>query len=432
MIFMYIDFKNYFFEKNNSDDVLYIINLLKVIKNFARYDDLCTSLVRNDSLNENNINDVLFLFGREETLSIKPKDITDCKNIQILIENNIKEMYLKCESILDYKNLICLAIFNCSYDETSKKLQNFGNTSDLIMLKYYNKNNEKLLDKIDEVLPCTAMIEDVISCDDLDSIKEISSNIINNLGSILNDLNFANYDEKMREIYALDADNNLTKLSDAGKKFTKDEESSLKYGVEVYDFSDKEYALLAHVKSSNESYEDLIEGKDSPSRNFISFSSISYRNEKYYWGARNIIFGYDELPVSNYVFSSVNNMGTNRAIKKNSLEVENITRTQRGILEISDTEGNSELLALRKNLKPKYIIPIGGLYMDFALEKEYPSYQRLHSSKSISKRSHRDFTSASVKPTYSASWSGETMVYSLKLFRADWVPYFFIGRMPVI
>lgn len=40
-------------------------------------------------------------------------------------------------------------------------------------------------------------------------------------------------------------------------------------------------------------------------------------------------------------------------------------------------------------------------------------------------------SSVSVKPTYSASFFGASIVYSLKSVIADCVPYFLIGKIPV-
>ena len=354
------EFLDYFLENALSNDVIYTTNLLLLIKNFARYDDLCISITRNKTLNKENTKDVLFLFGREETLLDKPKTIEDCRNIHNLIKTNMVDMFNNASTIEEYKDLICAAVFNCNFKEIINKINNFGSVADLIQLEYYNKNNAKLISLIEKVLPCTSMMKKLISLEDLDQVKEVASNIFSNLDYILEDLSFANYDEKLREIYAYEMENNLTKIDNPkAMELVIDQEKTSKYGVMVYDFSDKEYALLAHVVSSHESYDELLQGKDSPKQNFISFSAISYRNEKYYYNARNIIFGYDSLPITNFVFSSIDNMGSNRSLENNSTEVSSISRKQRGMLEISDTSGNSEVLCLRKNLIPKYIIISG-------------------------------------------------------------------------
>lgn len=371
----FIEFSNYFSSLVDMDDKPYAVNLLKIIKNFARYNDLCVSIARNKSFDKNNIKDVLLLFSREEMLCDKPCDISECRNIRILLQNNLREMFDNCVTLEDYKSLVSNILFNTSYKELENRLSIYGNTADLITLKYYNKNNSKLNKLIDEIIYCTSMIEDIVSCDKIDALREITFNSINNLDVILDDLNYYNYDEKMRQIYAIEMDSNLTRI-DNGLSLNAviDSDRTNKYGITIYDFSDKEYALLAHVKSDKETYDDLINGVSSGDKNFISLSAISYRKQCYYWGAKNIIFGYDCMPFKNFIFSSVDNMGTNRMITNNSSEVKNTLRTQRGIFEISDTDGNSEILALRDGIKPNYIIIPGNrepLVEELEIAKKY-------------------------------------------------------------
>lgn len=51
------------------------------------------------------------------------------------------------------------------------------------------------------------------------------------------------------------------------------EDESKKYGVDVYDFRDKQYTLLAHVISSSENIDNLVNGVASGKQNFISLSA---------------------------------------------------------------------------------------------------------------------------------------------------------------
>ena len=65
------------------------------------------------------------------------------------------------------------------------------------------------------------------------------------------------------------------------------------------------------------------------------------------------------MPHDNFICSSINNMGSNGLVKNNSSEVLEVSRRQRGVLELSDTSTNSEILAIREGIKPKYIISPG-------------------------------------------------------------------------
>ena len=168
-------------------------------------------------------------------------------------------------------------------------------------------------------------------------------------------------DYKKRLLYELDSMNNLTTISDARQLGMLDEELSKTYGGEVFDFSDKNYCLYAHVLSSNENIVDIIDGISTGKSNFISVSPVSYRGQKYYYDRNDVVIAYDKLPIGSFICSSVSNMGTNYSVKANSSEVDNIRRSQRGILETSAVvERNAEALLYREGLKPcGLILPAG-------------------------------------------------------------------------
>lgn len=346
-------FKSYYLNNINSKE-----NLVNIIKNYVRYEKLCLSLLK-EELTEEDVNKLLILFKREETLEEIPSNINEC-NIDKLIRNNLINLYNESKTIDDFKNVILLGIFDSTLENTKDKLDNYGNTTSLLELKYYNNNNEEVNKMIDDIIYYTSMMEDIINSNDIDSLKEVASNVINNIDMILSDYNFSDYDELMRKLYCKEMDSNLTKIdNDSSKDAVLDKTSSKRYGVDVYNFYDKEYSLLAHVMSDREDIDDLMNGRANGSMAFISYSAISHRNQSYYWGSNKLIFGYDSMPSENYICSSKDNMGSNGAIKRNSTEVEEVSRKQRGLLEISDTTGNSEVLCYRENMKPKYIIVPG-------------------------------------------------------------------------
>lgn len=347
------------YEKFKTSDAFNIESydsLLLLFKNFIRYESLCLSIIKNE---EDDLSDVVLLFKRDETLENKPNTIKDCQNINELIQNNMKKMYDECKDIEDYKNVICLALFNKKYQEMKKSLRTYGGLKELLALKHYNNTNPLVLTKIEDLESYVAIIEDIVDCDNIDDLKEVSLNIIDNISYLLRDNNLANYFDKIRELYALELSSNLTQIkSKESIDSIINNDLTKEYGVPVYNVSDKKYCILAHVISERERIEDLMNGLSNGYSNFISFSAISHRKQSYYYGAKNTIIGYDNIPKENYVFGSKDNLGSNGAISNNSIEIdsEKIALLQRGVLEISDTSGNSEVLCYRKNLVPRYII----------------------------------------------------------------------------
>ena len=336
-------------------------NFVNIIKNYSRYKKLCISLTEIEDLDTINFNNIKLLFNQDKVIQ-NINGYNDCDNIINVIKNEYMTMLKKCLSIDEYKDVLLQLLFNHNIKSVEEMLNNYGKVSDLLQLKYYNLHNKEVLNKIDCVIPYTELMEEILYCDDINALKRTIDDTINNINSILVDFNYTNYDELMRELYAIEMDMNLSKVGYNGDvDSVKLEEKSKLYGVDIYDFRDKQYALLAHVLSDSENIDDLIQGNSSGTFNFISLSAISHRMQSYYYHARNMIFGYDEMPSSNFVCSSDSNMGTNYSITKNSIEMTPINRKQRGLLEVSDTDSNSEILSLREGMKPKYIICPGRL-----------------------------------------------------------------------
>ena len=168
---------------------------------------------------------------------------------------------------------------------------------------------------------------------------------------------------KIRRLYELDSMYNLTTLESARKvPGIYNKEYMELYGGEVFDFSDKNYVLYAHVVSSRENIEDLVNGYSSGNSNFISFSPISYRGQKYYYDYCDCILAYDTIYNNSFICSSLSNMGSNHCmVEKNSAVVADKYRNQRGILETSSVKKqNAETLLYREGLKPCGIILANG------------------------------------------------------------------------
>lgn len=371
-------------------------NFLDFIKNYVRYKDLCVSIL--NSNNDVNYNNIRLLF-KQDILINDINDYNKCNNIIDIIKNDYIYKYEECIDLVDYKNLLLQILFKVNIRDAYNYLHIYGNTKDLIQLKLYNLNNIEVLNKIDNVIKYTDLLEIIIYNDDLDSIKNTLNNLLNNIESVLIDNNYCNYEELMREMYELEMNENLTKVGINTNKEDVLINSDFTGDVEVYDFRDKKYILLAHVMSKKEELEDLINGNSNGKSNFISLSSISNRMQSYYYNGINIIFGYDEMPKDNFVISSSRNMGTNYNVEANNTEVSNINRNQRGVLEISDTKTNSEILAIREGLKPKYIICPGRIpnSNEINIAKKYnlkivltqPMKKSINSPKDISNKEKR-------------------------------------------
>lgn len=354
---LFLKVKEILFKYVYTDSDIYSYkNFLDLVKNYVRYKDLCISLANVDNLDSINFKNIKLLF-RLNDFNFKIKNYDECDNVINIIKQEYETAKNQCKTIEDYRLLLNKLLFNSNTNTIKNVLTRYGGVQDLLQLKYYNLDKPKILEKIDEVIYYTELMEEINVCDDVEILSKLLDDKINNIYSILTDFKSVNYEELMRDLYAVEMDLNLSKVNlNVCENDVELKEESNKYGVTIYDFRDKQYALLAHVISEQESIGELVEGRSSGSKNFISLSAISHRMQSYYYNAQNMILGYDSMPYSNFVCSSNCNMGSNQSIKNNSIEVNTIKRYQRGILEISDTSSNSEILSIRDGMIPKYII----------------------------------------------------------------------------
>ena len=222
---------------------------------------------------------------------------------------------------------LCKIIFGYSNQEIEEILQKYGNTARLKQLMFDNRYDEKIKSKIELYLGYTAAFEMLLNEKNIENLDYLFENIKKNSDVIfeINSL-FEDYQEEMRKLYAYETNENLTKkdyIDDAYLETMIDKEKSEKYGVNVYDYSNKNYILLAHVMSGSESVDQLVNGLSKNGdqiQNYICLSAISYIKQNYYCdGGENIIFGYETLPTENFIVSSPNNMGSNYKIKRNNI-----------------------------------------------------------------------------------------------------------------
>lgn len=373
-----------YYQKENPDmnNAMQIKAFTNILKNYVKYPELCNYIVSNNIELTPEIIEILdFLFESNEILLLedRPKTIHDLENIEeVFARIHLRELSdMKLEDIEEIKDFICRQLFNTTLIKTKELLSIYGNTEVLRQLLFDNRENQELHSQIEEMMIYTSMMEAIILADDKEYLLEMSKRIIDNYQlSTKCMILFTRFDEKMQSLYSRELVTNLTRLKDdISLKPVLDSEMSERLGIDVIDFSDREYCLLTHAKSESETIEQLILGEASGSMNFISLSAISYRNQVYYGSS--IIFGYDSLPEGSFILSSISNMGSNSSVSRNSLDVSDISdRQQRGALQTSSAPNgsNSEILCFREGVRPRYIILPNGrepTEEEIAIAKQY-------------------------------------------------------------
>ena len=374
--------------------------LITLLKNYNRYPELCENIEKNNiDLSDVQFSQLSKLFKNKiEINNINISKISDLEKIDEILMDKFQKNYDNSHDISEKIDNLCKIIFGYSNQEIEEMLQKYGNTARLKQLMFDNRYDEKIKSKIELYLGYTAAFEMLLNEKNIENLDYLFENIKKNSDVIfeINSL-FEDYQEEMRKLYAYETNENLTKkdyIDDAYLETMIDKEKSEKYGVNVYDYSNKNYILLAHVMSGSESVDQIVNGlsKNGDSiQNYICLSAISYIKQNYYYGGgKNIIFGYDTLPIENFIVSSPNNMGSNRAIKRNDISTPNIKTKQYGVRDTSNTNGNSEYLCLREGLKPCCIIlPNGREATDeeISIAKEYGLYFVKTQEKDVSLKS---------------------------------------------
>ena len=374
--------------------------LITLLKNYNGYPELCENIEKNNiDLSDVQFSQLSKLFKNKiEINNINISKISDLEKIDEILMDKFQKDYDNSSDISEKIDNLCKIIFGYSNQEIEGILQKYGNTARLKQLMFDNRYDEKIKSKIELYLGYTAAFEMLLNEKNIENLDYLFENIKKNSDVIfeINSL-FEDYQEEMRKLYAYETNENLTKkdyIDDAYLETMIDKEKSEKYGVNVYDYSNKNYILLAHVMSGSESVDQIVNGlsKNGDSiQNYICLSAISYIKQNYYYGGgKNIIFGYDTLPIENFIVSSPNNMGSNRAIKRNDISTPNIKTKQYGVRDTSNTNGNSEYLCLREGLKPCCIIlPNGREATDeeISIAKEYGLYFVKTQEKDVSLKS---------------------------------------------
>ena len=344
-------FKNYY--DNDSENSVYVIaNFLEYIDNYGKYKELFMNLIKDDvKLSKDDKSNLRFLFNvKGVNKDDVPKSFGELKKFKLSFYrsyiNLLKSNTLKLYELQEIFNNV---VFGNSLDI----LANIGGTGALRTLKKDNKNSPGLVELIDELMVYSTILEMVNYTNNRDGLNNVLVYIFSDIDLLTKIQNqFSNLEDKVRKVYELDSLNNLTTLDEARRLGLIDKDLSLIYGGEVFDFSNTNYCLYAHILSTKENMVDMIDGVSTGESNFISVSPVSYRGQRYYTISHDVAIAYDYLPRGSFICSSVSNMGTNYRVNSNSSEVDDISRLQRGILETSAVvEKNAEALLYREGLK---------------------------------------------------------------------------------
>ncbi len=360
----FINVKKYLFDNyfdNTLNNATMIINLNLVIKNYSLYKNLLLDISNKKCiLNDNDKSNLYLLFsGKFAGTPLTLYELDEIKK---------KEFSKYKEEILDkntFINKIKDIFFNNIIAYNSNYFDSIGNISLLKILQKDNINNKEIVYLTEEIITSMDIINKLATTNDRDELVRIVISYIDGEDTPVNRMinNIIDIKSKIRRLYELDSMYNLTTLESARKvSGIYNREYMELYGGEVFDFSDKNYVLYAHVVSSRENIEDLVNGYSSGNSNFISFSPISYRGQKYYYDYCDCILAYDTIYDDSFICSSLSNMGSNHCmVERNSAVVADKYRNQRGILETSSAKKqNAETLLYREGLKPCGIILVNG------------------------------------------------------------------------
>ena len=356
-------FSNYYSEYLDKENAVYTISsFLELLDNYSRYSALCVNLANHNLVlsNFDKLN-IEFLFNITEVDGLDvPKSLEELAEYK---KKLYEDIVLKINSG-DISDRELKQIFNdLVFGHADEILASIGGTGTLRTLKKDNANSLEIVELTDELMLYSKIIEMVNDTNNTLGLKKLLEHVFSDIDTLTRFQNlFSQFEKKVVKLYEADSRNNLTSLEKAryGDGVI-DQILSGEYGGEVFNFSDKNYVLYAHVISRVEDIEALLDGRASGKSNFISVSPISYKGQKYYWDRSECIFAFDKIPRGSFVCSSIHNMGTNSRVSKNSSEVEKFSRMQRGILETSAvTLNNSEALLYREGLRPCGLILPGG------------------------------------------------------------------------
>lgn len=360
----FLKIKDMLFERyyNNTDEISIIINFIDLTNMYATYKNLFNNIIDNNiELTEDIICSLEFLNNiyiyRKELIPNNVEELLNFKNtyLKTLKEDILNDNYL----YIFNEDKIYMSLINIEGINPFDEIGGIGEIK-----RIYENTNSFETKKIAEELLTSYKVITLLETSQED-IKEYLLKYIDSKKDDIDNMfsNLKHIREQIRRLFELDSQENLTTLDEARKiEGIYKEDYIKKYGGEVFDFSNKNYCLYAHVLSYREKIEDLINGISTGESNFISLSPISYSGQTYYYDLKNnIIFAYDKIKDGSFIMSSSENMGSNFLIQNNSHKVKRFKRNQRGIINTSKAYfNNAEALLYREGIKPCGIILVGG------------------------------------------------------------------------
>lgn len=356
---------------SNSNNIEIINNYISVIRSYNNYPELISEILSGKTIPEEHIEDVKLLFNYDLMLDdeLVPKSIEDVSNIKdkmkVSFGKRITNKPTNEEELKEYKDALCKTLFTCSLENAQQLVGIYGGREGLRQLLFENRNNKFLEKEILESMMLISFIEDVVNINDPEKIFSVAQKSYENFDLAFDTRKmYQSLKERLKVLYEHEHDANLTKIDfDKDISSILDDKTTKETGVQTVDLSDKQYCLLFHVKSRNESIEQLANSESTGNSITISTSVGSHRNLRLFNGSDQIIFAADEIPEGLFCKSSDENMSSNQDVNKNSSEISGQykDRNQRGILSTSIApKSNSEVLTYRDGFKFKYIVLPGG------------------------------------------------------------------------
>lgn len=344
-----------------KDEVLITDNNLSVIKSIYNMEELVEGI---NSIND--LNDFSFRI-RVDLINCINDDNCGILDIRNALSKYISGYFYKNKEDNSFitSELSIYIVQNIPLEDKigiSDIFERFINIKTLDDIIKYN-NNKELVQYAYEMREFLSFYYDVVmSTTDVDSLKDVGSYLLENY-SLVNDvrLYFSDIKEKIKKIYEMEANNNLTQLDNLPYSA---KVSSFKYNnddINFIDLSTSKYAFYAHVITCGDSVEGYVNPL-SYGRRIMSVSPITHMGKRLY--SEGVTLLYNKIPEGGFIGSSCYNMYSNYYVKNNSLD----TRSVESVfyqLPIKDSSangfynGNPETLILKDKM-----VPVGVLIRD--------------------------------------------------------------------
>ena len=381
---LYLKLKQYI-----KEDKLCGIPLLVDIVNFyIKYPKLVYEINLSNNLSIKEIKNIYRLLKIKELFDIN--NIQELNSLDDIIDDEINNAINNPNASLEELKNIFLKNF------VNKSFQEFGN---ILSYGINSKTLAKILSKkelmseeeyfvVNSLDIFITFLTEIYALENKEKLKE-ALKLINTSEKRANYSNVFNYfsdiNEKIREVYEIDANISLTNLSELPKGLFNEE-----YGY--YDLSNSEYGLYIH--STELKYlKDLVEPRFS-GYSYICLSGISDRMRKgNYHG--DVIILYDHIPKGSFIASSPFNLSSSSMVRSNSYDMSEVPYVQMEFKDntyyrMGDKSSHSETNVYREDLLPAGVL----------VQKDVPSKEELEAQKILSQLLGKDIPLIKVQDKY--------------------------------